>query len=241
MKINNLSLCRLKFILLGALFCSCLNLQAQQNINEYLLSDTVLVGRKLVEYAWNNYPIQPQVRAVVEKSEHQVHIQRWSWLDRLNASFNLNEGNFTNGNDDIANRFFPRYNFSFSFSVGTILNTPREVKIAKQDKLIALEEVELQKLNLQREVLFRYYDYLFALKNLKLKTQNFEDINSTFVSQETAFTSGQISLEDYNSALNGKNMAEEARVAAEYELAKARFSLEEVLANPLELVVREIR
>lgn len=241
MKQNKLSLITMKLIFSALLFFSFLSTQAQQNINEYLLSDTVVVGRKLVEYAWNHYPIQPQMQADVTKTEHQIHIQRWRWLDRLNASFNLNEGNFTDSPNDINNRFFPRYNFSFSFSVGTILNTPREVKIAKQDKVIALEEVELQKLNLQREVLFRYYDYLFALKNLKLKTQNFEDINSTFVSQETAFTSGQIALEDYNSALNGKNMAEEARVAAEYQLAKARFSLEEVLANPLELVVREIR
>lgn len=215
---------------------------SQQGLFMPSVDDSLALGEELVLLAWNNYPANETLRFAVKQEEETVTQARWDWLNDLSASFNLNEGNLNpEATGDNTNRFFPRYNFRFSLSVGTFVNTPSKVRRAKLGREIAEEMVGEQQLRMRREVLSRYYNYLYNINMLKLKMQAYQDVYSSYASATQSFTNGEIGLDEYNQALSAKNQAQEGRLEAERTLLLSKLSLEELLGMTLEQAVAVIK
>lgn len=196
-------------------------------------NDSLRLGESLVALAWENYPENNSYRYEVKREQELISQARWDWLNDISASFNLNEGNL-NPEANATNIFFPRYNFRVSLSVGTVVNTPSRVRQAKIGKEIAGENVEQQQLAMRREVLSRYYVYLYNQDLLKLRMQAMQDVQSAFTAANRSFNRGEISLEEYNQALHARNAAEESRLQAERELVLSKLNLEELIGMSLE-------
>lgn len=196
-------------------------------------NDSLGLGESLVALAWENYPENNTYRYEVKREQELISQARWNWLNDISASFNLNEGNL-NPEANATNIFFPRYNFRVSLSVGTVVNTPSRVRQAKIGKQIAGENVEQQQLAIRREVLSRYYVYLYNQDLLKLRMQAMQDVQSAFTAATRSFNRGEISLEEYNQALHARNAAEESRLQAERELVLSKLNLEELIGMSLE-------
>ncbi len=193
--------------------------------------DSVAFGEALVDLAWEHYPQNEAYKLEVLREKESISQARWDWLDGMNVSFNINEGNISN--EINPNLFFPRYNFRFSISAGTFINLPSEVKQAKIRRDIAEENVSQQRLIIRREVLSRYYTYLYNINLLKLRHQSYQDVYSSYTSATQSFRRGEISIDEYNKALVAKDGAQEARYLAERELLLSRLLLEEVIGMSL--------
>lgn len=202
--------------------------------------DSIAFGEALVALAWKNYPENDAYRMEVKQQDYIIRQAKYDWLDGLTASFNLNEGNI-NPSEANPNLFFPRYNFGFRVSVGSILSNPSKVKYAALGKDIASKNVEQQKLAMRREVLSRYYNYLFSLDLLKVQMQAYQDIFSNFTMASQSFRNGEISLDEYNKSLAARNVAQQNRLNAQRELVMAELQLEELIGMELEKAKEIIR
>lgn len=240
---------KLLFLIIALVTLQCLPsfLQAQTPAQQQSLfmpsvDDSLALGEDLVQLAWENHPANEAVRFAVKQEDETITQARWDWLNDLSASFNLNEGNLNPEATGInTNVFFPRYNFRFSLSVGTFINTPSKIRHAKLGREIAEEMVDEQQLSMRREVLSRYYTYLYNINMLKLRMQAFQDVYSSYTSATQSFTNGEISLDEYNKALIARNQAQEARLEAERTVLLSKLSLEELLGMRLEQAVVAIK
>lgn len=213
-------------------------LQAQTSLQEpgdfsVVTRDSIAFGEALVALAWKNYPENEAFRLEVKQQDEIITQAKWDWLEGLTASFNLNEGNI-NPSEANPNLFFPRYNFGFRFSIGSVISTPSKVRYAGLGKGIAEKNVEQQKLAMRREVLSRYFTYLYSLDLLKVKMQAYQDIYSNFTMASQSFRNGEISLDEYNKSLAARNAAQEGRLNAQRELVLAELQLEELIGMELE-------
>ena len=85
-------------------------LQAQTYAGE-ITRDSIAFGEALVALAWKNYPQNDAYRLEVKQEDENITQAKWEWLENLNASFNLNEGNI-NPDLERTNIFFPpQYSF----------------------------------------------------------------------------------------------------------------------------------
>lgn len=206
------------------------------------VEDSLAFGEELVLLAWENHPANEAIRYAVEQEEETITQARWDWLNDIGASFNLNEGNLNpEATGSNTNLFFPRYNFRFSLSVGTFVTTPSKIRRAKLGREIAEEMVDEQQLSMRREVLSRYFTYLYNINMLKLKMQASQDVYSSYTSATQSFTNGEISLDEYNKALIARNQAQEARLEAERTLLLSKLALEELLGMTLEQAVAVVK
>lgn len=212
----------------------------EQPIGSSITPDSIAFGEALVKLAWKTYPQNDAYRLRVKQEDETITQAKWDWLDALNASFNINEGNLNPGEVN-PNLFFPRYNFRFSISVGDILSTPSQVRYARLGKEIAEENLEQQRLMIRREVLSRYFTYLYLLDLLKVKMQAFQDMTSSFTLASQSFRNGEISLDEYNKALAAKSRAQEERIEVMRDLMMAELELEELLGMELEKAREVIR
>jgi outer membrane protein TolC len=218
------------------------NKSPQQSLSMPSVDDSLALGEQLVWLAWENHPANDAVRYAVEQEEETITQARWDWLNDFSASFNLNEGNINpdaTGNN--TNLFFPRYNFRLAVSVGTFVNTPSKIRRAKLGREIAEEVVDEQQLSMRREVLSRYYTYLYNINLLKLKMQAYQDVYSSYTSATQSFTNGEISLDEYNKALQARNEAQEGKLEAERTLLISKLELEELLGMTLEKAIEVVK
>lgn len=195
--------------------------------------DSLAIGEALVEIAWENYPANEALAFEVEQEDENITIAKWSWLNDLDASFNLNEGNI-NPEATSSNLFFPRYNLRFSISPGTFISTPSKVKIARLEKQIAQQNVLDQKLAIRKEVLVSYFTFLYSIELLQIKAQAYQDVYSSFRLATESFTNGEITLDEYNKALLAKNTIQQEKLETERAMVLAELELEALLGMSLE-------
>ncbi len=191
-------------------------------------------GERLVQIAWQNYPENRIFENEVETSNLALKKARWSWLNQIGLTGNLNE--ITLDQDLVAenNLFFPRYNFGVSIPLGIFISAPADTKIARQD--VAKNELELkkQKLVIREEVLKAYQDYLMFQNIYKIRNDLIEEEYSNFLTVEKNFQAGEASLDEYKEATKDYNVELENKITAQNRLEKAKLTLEKWIGIRLE-------
>ncbi len=216
------------------------NLQAQRTNFDKVVIPLERLTRdykeKLVQLAWANNPDNKVLEHEVKIAEIDKKAAKTIWLESVQASFNLNEGNFRSEDQAGGNLFFPKYNFSASLSLGALFKTSSETKRAEQQLDIAHHRVNQRKLLIRAETLSRYEDYLTAIEMLKLRTQAVEDFYATFLAVSKKFKESRSSLEEYNQASTTYYTALENKLRGESEVNLKKISLEEIIGVSLEEV-----
>lgn len=187
----------------------------------------------LVQVAWINNPRYDALESQKHIEREKVKIAKLSWTEGIAANFNLNQGNVQPTNDNI---FFPMYNFSATFNLGSILKTPYEVRNAKERERIAEYEINQAKHQLRAEVLSRYRKYEAAIEVLKIRTKASEDLNTSYVLVKKSFEQGNTTLKTYIEATNAYNQSLEQKLVAESNVSLTLIALEEVIGVPLDEV-----
>lgn len=187
----------------------------------------------LVQLAWINNPKYEGMQTDSRAERENIKLAQKSWLDGVSASFNINQGNLQPASQ---NSFFPVYNFSASFNLGTILKTNHHVRAAKERLRKVEHNIDQEKLQLRAEVLSRYRNYLYAIEMVKLRTQALEDLRSSYMLAKNNFEKGTASFRTYIEAANAYNNANAEKVSAEHQLALARIEIEEIIGVKLDEV-----
>lgn len=192
-------------------------------------------GEKLVRLSWQNLPSNIATYSNIKIAENDLTMARWSWLDRLNFSSNLNE--YTIGAKQMADGrqpFWPRYNFNISFSPALLFKVPLDIKNAKENLKLSQLSMDEQKIQIRNEVLQRYQEYLMQKEILEMESRMLESATTEFELKEERFKRGQLLLDEYNEAARGYMGQQRQKLAAETSYIKAKLELESLIGVRLE-------
>jgi len=224
---------------LVTLFCSSIaGLCQQVDYNKIILPQSVNTndfGEKLVQIAWQNHPSNKLVTKDYEIAKVTLLQTKWSWLEQISASGNLNE--FTLNPEQNSNLFFPRYNFGVTIPLGILVSVPTSTKIAQKETEKADLAIKQQKLVLRNLVLKAYHNYLMYEELLKIKSDLVEDEQASFLAVEESFQSGNVSLAEYKEALKAYNAELENQIRAKNDFENAKLEIEMYIGINLEEII----
>lgn len=174
------------------------------NSNAQSLSDSVgnpgftlidTIANKLAELAINNITFKVD-DAEIKGLNYEIKKNKATWLNSFNASFNLNEANInavssTSGQENV---YFPRYNFSFTLPIGSLITKAKDVQIAKarHEKALAVKDLSIE--NLKNSIKMQYQNYqankyLLALHETILQDEKvlLSNVESKFENNEAGY------------------------------------------------------
>jgi len=187
---------------------------------------------KLIETTKLNYPKGKVYDSRVEMGEIGIKRARLSYFDALSTSYQFNPAGIdpTNAAQSILNG----YRFGLVLNVGTLLQKPAYVKLAKKELEIAQFEKGSFDLNLATMVKERYFIYIQRVTVLRLISSSLFDVESMLKQVRYKFEKGEETLESYNWILLQYSTQVQGRISAETEVLIAKSSLEELLGVKLE-------
>lgn len=199
----------------------------------------ISLEERLVQLAWLNHPSVKRAKNQITIAESELRRTKASWLSTVGVAGNLNE--FTiKGRDNGAGpngNFFPRYNFGLSFTLGKLVSTPAEVKIARGSLENEHEDLNILKLQIRSEVLKAYSDYKSSLALLNIQREYAADLEAQYKLIETKFRNGESTLNDYNSIRDRYDNQRMRLVTAENTFAKSRYDLEGLIGVSVDEVL----
>lgn len=199
----------------------------------------------LVQLAWMNNPKHEVLTKKVDIAKQELKIQKLDWTKDLDAVFNYNEAHFIKDFVDPAGRdpiieslIYPRFNFGARISLGTILNHPKEKKIAQLEVKVTELEKEQEKLKIRAEVLERYEDYLLTKEIFLIREQAEEEGYQTYQLVSARFKKGDAELDEVNSSSTTYFNAKEKTITAKSEIQVAKIKLEELIGISFEEAIK---
>ncbi|HYJ38249.1 MAG TPA: TolC family protein [Chitinophagaceae bacterium] len=189
------------------------------------------VREKLVQLALQN-PTYEVVDRQVNKSLFELKKAKGSWLSPLMATGNVNE--FSINQDPNVPNFYPRYNFSVTVPLDLFSVKKNDVKIARENVLIAEAEKNQRYRQIRAEVLTAYEDYLMYKEMLDIQARLTQDQQTTLKTREKDFEDGLINAEEYNKYYATYSEQKGKLVEAVRNLNTAKIALESMIGIPLE-------
>lgn len=189
------------------------------------------ISEKLVQLAWNNYPANEEAQRVVELAESKVKAAGSDWLSMIRITMNLNEFNIDANNT--RNQFYPKYNLGVQIPLGSFVEIPQNVKMAKKNLEISKLRLNETKLKLRAEVLSRYQNYLSAKEVYKIQKEAETDTYSNFLLIEQEFKSGEIHVSAYVQASKNYNDQRVRTVMSENDYKQSIIELEQLIGVKL--------
>ena len=215
------------------LIACCVLSAASANAQESILTDAkpAYVDR-LVAVAREKYPRFKLTATRVEAARIGISRAKLSWLDFLQVSY-LYTPQFTR--QENTNPYFANgYQLGFFMNVGTIIQKPAVIRLARTEYTAATLEKSAADLNIETQVRQRYYTYLKQLNLLKLRTNMLGDAGDLLKGLKLKFERGQVTFESYNQAQISYSSQAEDKITAEADMLIAQSNLEELLGEKLE-------
>lgn len=196
-----------KYLLCSLLAASTLAVAAQQvpppqsTYRPNVKSSETDIREKLVALALQN-PGYEQADRKVNVAEYQLKKAKGSWLSLFGAQGNLNELSIKQGNGTLPEGgiFFPRYNFSVNLPFDFFSAKSNDVKVAREQLLIAEAQKNENYRRIRREVLSKYEDYLMHKEKLELQTRITQAEYTKYKLAEKDFEDNLITAEVFNKA-----------------------------------------
>lgn len=205
------------------------NVKAQETVMDEINYNQL---EKFIQMAKDYYPQRKILAEQESQAKNSIVMSSLSYLDLFSGSYYyrpekrqaLNPENpyVTNG-----------FQLSVSFNLGSYLQKPFQSKNDRSNLEIVKLERQMYDTELEKEVKNRYYNYILQLKELKLKTEAAQDVNTTVQNMTSRFEKGEISLEEYNSGRSALSEAGSTRMQAEINYLRAKDDLEEIIGTEL--------
>ncbi|WP_342646935.1 TolC family protein [Mucilaginibacter sp. CSA2-8R] len=199
---------------------------------------------KLIDAAKVNQPRVKSLSNRVNIAQGNISRARLSYLDALtfsyvyqpNSTFNLNALQTTGSTDLVGSRtgLFKGTQFGVFFNLGSYLQKPYAVKQAKQELIIANNDIQESMITLTTQVKKRYYTYLQKVASLKLQMQAASDADNVMRDVKYKFQKGEETLDSYNKARISHTQQIQTKITAEADLFMAKADLEEIIGDKLE-------
>jgi len=189
------------------------------------------VREKLVQLAMQN-PNYEVADRTVNKSLYELRKAKGSWLGSLSAQANINEFTLQKGNP--AANFYPKYNFSVNVPFDLFTGKTNDIKIARENYLIAEANRNDRYREIRAAVLTMYEDYLMHKERLESQIRITQDDYTIFMSKERDFQDGIINQEEYTKASKAYEETKLRRGEYQRNFNVAKYELERMIGMTLE-------
>lgn len=208
--------------------------QIKGNNSTYHSTDTGKVfdvREKLVQLALQN-PNYEVADRTVNRALYELRKSKGSWLNLVGVSGNVNE--FSIKQQAGVPSFFPRYNISVNIPLDVFTTKSNDIKIARENYLIAEANRNDVFRELRAAVLTMYEDYIMHKERLESQIRITQDESITFLSKERDFKDGIIDQEEYNKFLRAYEETKLRRIEYQRNFNVAKYELERMIGIPLE-------
>ncbi|RXK81820.1 TolC family protein [Filimonas effusa] len=221
----------LKHIYLLAIFCAACTLTRAQ---ESMLKDVdYALLQKLIQTAKANYPRVKQMQHQTLAVKASLDATRLAWFDILSFSYLYSPNNSTT----LVNpSLFNGYQIGISLNLGSILQKGPNVRRAREEYYMALENQAEYMLSLEAQVKQRYFLYVQQLAAIRLRTYTVTDLEQTMQETRYKYEKGEATLDELNRNMTALTDQNNSKMTAESAFLIAKSSLEELLGKPLEEV-----
>jgi len=211
------------------------SLLAQRNNSTYHSTDTskvVDIREKLVQLAMQNPTYEVTDRSV-NRTLYELRKAKGSWLGAVGVSGNLNEFSIKQQAAGVAS-FYPRYNISVNIPLDLFTTKTNDVKIARENYLIAEATRNEKYRDIRAQVLTVYEDYLMYKQKLESQIRITQDETIIYNTKERDFQDGIINQEEFTKF--SKALEESKLLRGEYQrnFNVAKIELERMIGMSLE-------
>ncbi len=224
-----------KSALLTILFTACVFTDAMAQVphlvSEIEAAESSEVVQKLRELAWDNYEANRVSEIRFDIADQEVRNRRLEWFNAVNFNYTYYP-QFVS--DQEFRDQFGRFGIGLSVNLGTLVQTPGRVRIARFERSIAREEIEIQRKMIQNEVVQRYAFFLQSAERLQLQAEAVENSKSTVDMVRDRFSRGEIDVEQLQRAEEFLVSDRERLIMARTDYFKARYDVEEIIGVPLQ-------
>lgn len=187
----------------------------------------------MIQMAKDYHPQRKILELNEEKARSIVSTQAVNFLDMVNVSyFYRPEERAALGmeNPYVVNGF----QFGVNLNLGVFLQKPSQIKQARIDYKISQFERQAYESELENLVKLRYYTYLQAFNELRIKAQVLQDSKTFSDDLQLRFERGEILLSDYAEAKASVSDANSAKLAVEVNYLTAKDALEYLIGAKIE-------
>lgn len=182
----------------------------------------------------------PAASALVHQekiAKYQVKVAKNSWFNLLSVSTNYNDRSLKPL--DNQTYVYPKYFFGLTVPVGMFFTKGPEIKIARENEKIAINNRQANQNTVKVEVLTKYKQYQALTDLLVLQEDVVAEVSAVYTQMEKKFSDGTVSLEVYNAASKRYNEEMAKRINLNLERDIVQLELEKLIGVPLETVIQQ--
>jgi outer membrane protein TolC len=221
--------------------------QIKRNSTYRLNSDTsriVDIRERLVQLALQN-PTYEMADHASNAAEYQIRLAKNNWLNNLVVSGNVNEFTINQitgtGSAATQNIYFPKYNIGLNIPMDIFSRQRNNVKIAKENYLIAEAQKNDRFRQIRADVLTKYEDYLLDKQMLDFQNQVSQDQFTLYKRSEKDFQDGIIKLEEFEKSYKGWVEEQTKKLLYQRNLNVIKLDLERIIGVKLEDVLQQMK
>ncbi len=189
---------------------------------------------KLINTAKTNYPRVKANYNRINLAKSNISKAKVSWFDALTFSYvyqpNQNSLNLAN----VSYSYFNGLQLGVFFNLGTLLQKPYNVKVAREELNVATNEQQEYLLTLTLDVKRKYYTYVERMMSLKGLNQSALDGQNSMTIIRHKYEKGEETFENYSRAQLTAAQENELKLQGEANLLIAKAELEALLGDKLE-------
>jgi outer membrane protein TolC len=208
----------------------------------YSLTDTnrnFNIRERLVQLAMNNpaYEVSDRLTNI---AQYQLRQAKGSWLGLLSGQSYANEYTiFPNSVPSNYVGYYPKYNFGLTLPFDVFSRIPNNVKIARENYMIAQANKNDKFRQIKADVLTKYEDYLLAKEKLELQIEITQDAYTNFKLAEDNFKKNVIKVEVYNVAYRTWIAEQISKLDLQRNFNVSKIDLEKIIGIKLDDVLKQ--
>ncbi len=167
-------------------------------------------------------------------ADHELSKAKNGWLNLLTISLNYNDQEFVSHSNNPYGQVYPKYYFGVTIPIGLFINRASDIKIARENQVIARDNQEELGRTIRAEVLTKYRAYVTYQELIAVQNIIINDEQAVFLQTEKNFRDGRTSIDLYNVA--SKNYNDEIIKKLTYKISSdgVKLELEQMLGTTLE-------
>ena len=230
-----------KKIYLTLLICCLVGFLHAQNVGStyHRGTDTSRVGdirERLIQLALQNPEFEIADRRL-NITEYQLNRAKGDWLSAVQGSINLNE--ITLSPVKGAQIFYPLWNVTIAVPLSFYSDKKNNIKIAKENVLIAAAEKNDRYRRIRTLVLSKYEDYLMNKEKLEMQSRVTQDAYQTYKQSERDFADNLITNDNYTKAYALYKDQYDKQLEITRNFKVVTYELEEIIGVPMDEVLRK--
>jgi outer membrane protein TolC len=221
-----------KILYLSTIMVSLFSLTEKAKAQETMIPDiSYLYLEKLISTAKTNYPLLKQLDVKQKIEEYNIKNAKLSWFNSVNALY-LSQ---PVGGAVLVNPLFSSgVQLAINFNLAQTLQTPNNIKIAKQQLEFAKETSNQYESTIEVQIKTRYFTYIQQLNSIKLFTKSLQDAEGLVQNLRLKYERGEVEFRDYSEALINFSSLSKQKLEAEAGYLTAKASIEELTITKLE-------